>query len=692
MESAIDKNKLYLNRELGLIEFYNRVMDKARDNNVPLLERLNYLGIVYKNCDELFEVYISKLIKLQKANPAFILPDGLTVSNALKLIRSAVTDLYANMHNVYHNELIPALAFNKIHILSASELNNEQKNWIYDYFLNEIKPVLTPISIDSRHPLPKIPNKNLHFVVSLSGSDKFGRDANLAIIEVPRALKRIVKLPLEVSINGEDTYILLQDIIKLNISDFFYGITINGCFPFRVTRTADFSITNSENLRDAVINKIDNRKYAECSRLELGLTNDILNDKIIEYLLNQLNITRDELYFVNIPVNLARLLELIQLVKRPDLMFPKFIPGMPAELKRGIDLFKAMNKGDILIHTPYQSFDPVFELTKKAVTDPNVVAIKMTLYRTGEDSEIVQNLIKAAKLGKQVIVSVELFARFDEEINLELSEQLEAAGANVVYGVMGYKVHAKMLLLVRRENNKLRYYTHLGTGNYHQVTAKLYTDFNLLTTNQEISRDVDNIFTQIAGVGVAENLNYLYQAPFALYPMLVESIEREIYNVKNGGIGEIKAKMNSLIEPKIINALYRASQAGVKIQLIIRGACSLRPGISGLSENIQVKSIVGCFLEHHRVFYFYNNGSHDLYISSADWMDRNLFRRIETCIPIFDKKIKRRIIIEGLNSYIKDNSNSWVMLGDGSYKKTVSRGQKFSAQDYLMKKLGLKYA
>lgn len=687
-----DKNKLYLNRELGLIEFYNRVMDKAYDKSIPLLERLTYLCIVCKNCDELFEVRVSRLIKWNKEDPTFILPDGLTASHALSLVREAVIDIYNNVYNIYHKELLPALAHEKIHLLSINDLNEEQKKWAHNHFLNELKPVLTPIGIDPTHPFPRIPAKSLHFAVSLSGKDQFGRDANLAIVEAPRILGRIVKLPPEVSINNEDTFILLQDIIKLNVSEFFHGLTVKGCYPFRVTRAADISLDpfNSKNLRSDITKELHNRKFAECSRLELAVLDNMPNDEFIDILLKQFNITRNDLYFANGPVNLSRLMDLGKLVKRPDLNFPKFIPGIPTELNRKIDIFKAMNKSDILIHTPYQSFDPIFELTRKAATDPDVLAVKMTLYRTGEDSEIVHNLIQAAKLGKQVVVSVELFARFDEEVNVELSTQLENAGAHVVYGVTGFKVHAKMLLLVRKEGNKLRYYTHVGTGNYHQSTAKLYTDFSLLTTNQEISRDVDNIFAQITGVGRAEKLTHLYQAPFTLHDMLVENIEREIQNVKAGGTGEIKAKMNSLLEPKIINTLYRASQAGVKINLIVRGACSLRPNIPGLSDNIRVKSIVGRFLEHHRIFYFFNNGKKNLYIASADWMNRNLFRRVETCVPILEEKIKRRIINEGLNTYFKDNTNSWEMKHDGSYQKIKNRATAFSAQQSLMKKLGRK--
>ena len=679
-----------LNREIGLIEFYRRVLAKTTDVTVPLLERLTYLCIVCKNCDELFEVRVARLLKWNKEEPGKILPDGLTAQAALGMVREAVVKLYDEIYDVYHNILIPELRAEKIYILDSNEWNNAQQSWAYNYFMQKLKPVLTPIGIDPSHPFPRVPNKNLHFAVELEGKDQFGRNSRIAIVEAPRILQRVIKLPVELSKNGEDTFILLQDIIKLHVDEFFYGLTVKGCYPFRVTRAADLTLkTNTKNIRSALTQEIHNRKFAECSRLELDITSgDIPNDEFVEILLKQFNISLQDLYLAKGPVNLSRLMDIGQMVNRPELNFPKYIPGLPKELIKEPDIFKAMSKSDILIHTPYQSFDPVFELTKRAAEDPNVLAIKMTVYRTGEDSELVQNLIKAARLGKQVVASVELFARFDEEVNVELSNQLEAAGAHVVYGVMGYKVHAKMLLLVRKEGNKLKYYTHLGTGNYHQSTAKIYTDFNLLTTNPEISRDVDNIFSQITGIGRAGILSTLSQSPFTLHDTLMKNIENEIQIAKDGGKAEILAKMNSLVEPQIIRALYKASQAGVKIKLIVRGACSLRPNLPGVSDNIEVRSIIGRFLEHHRVFYFYNKGTEDVYIASADWMTRNFFRRVETCVPILDARIKRRVIAEGFRIYLRDNSESWDMQNDGSYKRHITRGIKTSAQQTLMQKLG----
>ena len=680
--------EILLNREIGLIEFYRRVLAKATDNSIPLLEQLTYLCIVCKNCDELFEVRVARLLKWNKEDAGKVLEDGLTAFESLSLVRNAAVKLYDDIYDIYNTKIIPKLRQQKIYILDSTEWNTVQQGWAYNYFMQELKPILTPVGIDPAHPFPRVPNKNLHFAVELEGKDQFGRDSKIAIVEAPRILPRVIRVPNSIA-NGTDTFILLQDIIKLHVDEFFYGLTVRGCYPFRVTRAADLTLTsNTSNLRSALTQQIHKRKFAECSRLELDISSSTPNDKFVDILLQQFNISHQDLYLAHGPVNLSRFMDIPEMVKRPELRFPIFIPGYPKELNNSNDIFKAMDKGDILIHSPYQSFDPVVELTRRAAEDPSVLAIKMTVYRTGEDSKLVQNLIKAAKAGKQVIASIELFARFDEAINVELSNQLEEAGAHVVYGVMGYKVHAKMLLLVRKTGNKLKYYTHLGTGNYHQTTAKLYTDFSLLTTNAEISRDVDNMFAQITGIGRAGILTTIFQSPFTLHDMLINRIEKEAAIAKTGGRAEIIAKMNSLVEPQIIRTLYSASQAGVKIRLIVRGACSLRPGIPTLSENIEVRSIVGRFLEHHRIFYFYNGGNEDVFISSADWMGRNFFRRVETCIPILSAKIKRRIISEGLKIYLRDNTEAWIMQSDGSYKPYRNCLVKVSAQQTLMRKLG----
>lgn len=687
--NILNDREVMLNRELGLIQFYRRVLAQVLDVNVPLLERLRYLCIVTKNCDELFEVRVARLLKWEKEQPTKLLADGLKVTEALALIRSEVYKLYSDIYSIYHNTMIPALNKQDIFILQARNWNKEQQKWAYNYFINELKPVLTPISIDPSHPFPRVPNKSLHFAVELDGKDQFGRESKIAIVEAPRILPRVIALPPELSDN-KHVFVLLQDIISQHVNEFFYGMVVRGCYPFRVTRAADINVNSDQkNLRHAVTRELLKRKYAECSRIELDVSNGQPEDKFTDILLKQFNLSKPDLYWVNGPVNLSRLSEVANLVDNDSLKFTPYNPGLPKELVSEPDIFKAMTKNDILLHTPYQSFDPVVELTRRAAEDPNVLAVKMTVYRTGNDSELVQNLIKAARAGKQVVASIELFARFDEEANVELANQLEEAGAHVVYGVMGYKVHAKMLTIIRKEGQQLRHYIHLGTGNYHQTTAKIYTDFGLLTTNPEIARDVDNIFSQITGVGKAGVLGVLFQSPFTLHDMVMKAIERETFNALSGKKAEIIAKMNSLVENQVIRALYRASQAGVKITLIVRGACSLRPLIPGISDNITVRSVVGRFLEHHRVFYFYDSGNEDVFIASADWMKRNFFKRVETCIPILNDKIKRRIIDESLKLYMQDNVNSWHMNADGSYSPVEQTGKRICAQEFLMDKLGV---
>jgi len=687
--NILNDREVMINRELGLIQFYRRVLAQVLDEKVPLLERLGYLCIVAKNCDELFEVRVARLLKWEKAQPNKILPDGLKVCDALVQIRAEVCKLFDDMYEIYHKTLVPALCQQDILILDSRSWTKDQQKWAYNYFINELKPVLTPIGIDPSHPFPRVPNKSLHFAVELEGKDQFGRESKIAIVEAPRILQRVIRLPEELAPTA-NSFVLLQDIISLHVNEFFYGMRVRGCYPFRVTRAADITVKSDlKNLRHALTAELHNRKYAECSRIELDISRGEPNSKFIDSLLKQFNLNRPDLYCVNGPVNLSRLADITKMVNDDGLRFTPFNPGIPKELQVEPDIFKAMTKGDILLHTPFQSFDPVVELTRQAAEDPNVLAVKMTVYRTGNDSELVQNLIKAARAGKQVVASIELFARFDEEANVELARQLEEAGAHVVYGVMGYKVHAKMLKIVRKEGNQLRHYVHLGTGNYHQTTAKIYTDFGLLTTNSEISRDVDNVFSQITGVGKAGALSVLFQSPFTLHDMVMKAIERETFNALSGKKAAIIAKMNSLVENQVIRALYRASQAGVKITLIIRGACALRPQSPGISDNITVKSLVGRFLEHHRVFYFYDSGNEDVFISSADWMKRNFFKRVETCIPILNPKIKQRVIDESLTLYIQDNVNSWQMDSAGNYTQAPIVGKAVSAQDFLMNKLGL---
>lgn len=671
-----------LNRELGLIEFNRRVLAQAENENVPLLERLKFLCIVSSNVDELFEVRVAWLKETASLTPERILADGSTPAVALAKVTAAAHTLVERQYELMRDTIFPALAQEGIRFVRRNEWSPEQKEWIRQYFFNEVMPILTPIGLDPSHPFPKLLNKSLNFAIELEGKDAFGRNSGIAIVQAPRILPRVIRLPKAIS-NAEHNFVFLSSILHSHVHELFSGMEVKGCYQFRVTRNSELNVEEEElkNLRTALQGELRHRQYGEAVRLEIA---DTCPPHMEEFLLNHFELEKQDLFRVDGPVNLVRLMQVPDLVERPDLKFKPFMPRLPLALKKKGDLLAAMRKGDLVLHHPYQSFQPVIDLLNIAATDPHVVAIKMTVYRTGTESALMESLIAAARAGKQVTVVVELMARFDEEANISWASRLEDAGAHVVYGVYGYKVHAKMLMVVRREEGILRRYVHLGTGNYHPRTARMYTDFGLMTCNEEIASDVNDIFVQITGLGRANQLTHLLQSPFSLHATMIAAIEQEAAHAREGRPAQIIAKMNALLEPQIIQALYAASQAGVKIQLIIRGVCALRPGVPGLSENISVRSVVGRFLEHPRIFYFYNNGIENLYIASADWMGRNFFRRIETCVPILDTRIKRRIIREGLRLYLADNVNAWEMQDDGSYRKRVSRGKPRCAQSELL--------
>ncbi|MDN0077250.1 polyphosphate kinase 1 [Crenobacter sp. SG2303] len=678
----LQPHDLLLNRELGLLEFNRRVLAQAEDESLPLLERLKFLCIVSSNLDEFFEVRVAWLKETDQLTPTRILPDGATPKQTLDKVTRAAHELVRAQYGVLREVLLPALREEGIVFLRRSEWTPEQREWIRGYFFRELMPVLTPIGLDPSHPFPKLLNKSLNFAVELEGRDAFGRQSGIAIVQAPRILPRVIKLPSEL-VGGQHGFVFLSSILHSHVHELFLGMTVKGCYQFRVTRNSELTVEEEDlkNLRTALQGELRHRQFGEAVRLEVA---DTCPAHMEDFLLTQFNLSRDELFRVDGPVNLVRLMQVPDLVDRPELKFLPFQPTQPPQLEKKINLFEALRQGDLLLHHPYQSFQPVIDLLHLAATDPHVVAIKMTVYRTGTDSVLMDALVDAARAGKQVTVVVELMARFDEEANISWASQLEDAGAHVVYGVFGYKVHAKMLMVVRREEGQLRRYVHLGTGNYHPRTARLYTDFGLMTCNEELANDVNDIFIQLTGLGRAGKLNLLSQSPFTLHGMVMDSIEREIEHAQAGRPAQIIAKMNALLEPQVIQALYRASQAGVKIQLIVRGVCALRPGVAGLSEHITVRSIVGRFLEHTRVFYFLNDKKEDLYIASADWMGRNFFRRIETCTPIRDPKLKRRMIKEGLRLYLDDNVNAWEMQADGSYRRRTSRGRERSAQETLL--------
>lgn len=675
--------QLMLNRELGLIEFNRRVLAQAEDPRLPLLERLKFLCIVSSNLDEFFEVRVAWLKEVKEHTPERLLADGSTAEVTLGKVCAAARQLIQEQYSVMREVIFPALRDEDILFLRRNEWTQAQQDWVKQFFFRELMPILTPIGLDPSHPFPKVLNKSLNFAVELEGRDAFGRQSGIAIVQAPRILPRIIRLPEDISEGHRHTFVFLSSILHSHVHELFLGMTVKGCYQFRVTRNSELNLEDEDmkNLRTALQGELRHRQFGDAVRLEVA---DTCPPHMEEFLLTQFGLDPRDVFRVDGPVNLVRLMQLPDLVDRPDLKFPQFAPSLPLSLEKKVGLFDAIGRGDILLHHPYQSFQPVIDLLNLAATDPQVVAIKMTVYRTGTDSVLMDSLIAAARAGKQVTVVVELMARFDEEANIGWAKLLEDAGAHVVYGVFGYKVHAKMLMVVRREDRGLRRYVHLGTGNYHPRTARMYTDFGLLTCNEKIASDVNDIFVQLTGLGRASKLYLLHQSPFTLHSMILESIDRECQHAAAGRPAQIIAKMNALLEPQVINALYRASQAGVKIQLIVRGVCALRPGVPGLSENITVRSIVGRFLEHPRVFYFYNDREEDLYIASADWMGRNFFRRIETCVPILDPKLKRRLIKEALRMGLEDNVNAWEMQPDGTYRRKNARGRQRCAQDTLL--------
>ncbi len=679
----------FLNRELGILAFNRRVLSQAKNAHTPLLERLRFLCIVSSNLDEFFEIRVAGLKEQLKLNSVSVTADGLTASAAYALVSAEAHALVAEQYALFNDEILPRLAAEGIRFIRRSDWSDAQLEWIRDYFFREVMPVLTPIGLDPSHPFPRVLNKSLNFAIELEGKDAFGRSSGAAIVQAPRVLPRVIRLPQSLC-DCEYGFVFFSSVLHAFVGELFAGMSVLGCYQFRVTRNSDLFVDEEEvkNLRAKIQGELPQRHFGDGVRLEVA---DNCSEAMADFLLAQFNLNDSDLYRVAGPVNLVRLMQVPDWVRRDDLKFRPFRPGLPKALQKGHNVFAAIAAGDILLHHPYQSFTPVIELLEQAATDPQVVAIKMTVYRTGTDSVLMQSLIRAAQNGKEVTVVVELMARFDEEANIGWATKLEEVGAHVVYGVVGYKTHAKMLMIVRREEGKsgsrLSRYVHLGTGNYHPKTARLYTDFGLLTCNEEVGADVAEVFKQLTGLGRAQSLKHLWQAPFSLQQNILAAIREETQAARAGKRARIIAKMNSLLEPETISVLYEASQAGVKIDLIVRGVCALRPGIKGLSENIRVRSIIGRLLEHHRVFYFYSGAEEKVYLSSADWMERNFFRRIELAFPILDRKLKRRVINEGLRIYLTDNQQAWEMDADGNYHPRRASSKPRSAQNELIELL-----
>ena len=673
----------FFNREISLLAFNERVLAQAGDETVPLLERLKFLCIVSSNLDEFFEIRVSGLRERVRLGAAGGGPDGLSPRQTLKRLTSLTRSLVDRQYQLLNDVILPALDREGIRFIRRTHWDAAQSDWIRDYFFRELMPVLTPIGLDPSHPFPRVLNKSLNFAVELAGKDAFGRNSGAAVVQAPRSLPRVIRMPEEVA-GCEYGFVFLSSILHKHVGELFAGMRVLGSYQFRVTRNSDLFVDEEEvkNLKQALQGELPHRHFGDGVRLEVA---DNCPTEMADFLLQQFDLGVEDLYQVNGPVNLVRLMPVYDWVERPDLKYPPFVPGLPAALVKQHDLFAAIRAGDILLHHPYQSFQPVIDFIRQAAQDPQVLAIKQTVYRTGTDSVLMQALMDAARSGKEVTVVVELLARFDEEANINWAAKLEEAGAHVVYGVVGYKTHGKMALVVRREGDRLRRYVHLGTGNYHARTAKLYTDFGFFTTDEEICEDVSDVFVQLTGLGQAGDHKRLWQAPFTLHANVVRAIRNEAECARQGKRAAIIAKMNALLEPQVIEALYEASQAGVKVDLIVRGACALVPGIPGVSDNIRVRSVIGRFLEHSRIFFFRNDGGNQVFLSSADWMDRNFFRRIEVCFPVNDPRLKKRVISEGLKPYLKDNVEAWEMDADGDYRrKRLRGGHAYRAQEVLL--------
>ena len=678
--------ELYINRELSLLEFNRRVLAQARDEEVPLLERLRFLCIANSILDEFFEIRVAGLKQQEAYGATQRGPDNLSPSEQLRLLRPLAVALVDEQYRILNDVLLPQLDLNGIRLIAEKDWNPKQQQWIKRFFNRELAPIISPIALDPAHPFPQPLNKSLTFIVALEGDDAYGRRSGRAIVQAPRALPRVIRLP-ESCATSEYEFVLLSSVIEAHVDVLFSGMTAAGCFQFRVTRNSDLFVDLEEvdDLLRALEGELPSRRFGDAVRLEVA---DDCPDELTAFLAAQFQLNRDDVYRCSGPVNLMRMAAIPDLVERPEFKFPGFTPQVPERLRSSADIFESIRAGDVLLLHPFESFAPFIDFLRQAAADPQVLSIRQTLYRTGLESAVVEALTNAAASGKEVLVVIELRARFDEEANIELANHLQSVGVQVVYGVVGHKTHAKMSMVIRREGRSLRRYVHLGTGNYHQRTTRHYTDYGLFTCDTEIGEDVQQLFQQLTSMGKAGRLKKLLQSPFTLHKSILQMIEREADRARAGEPAQIFAKMNSLIEPQVIQALYSASQAGVKIDLVVRGICSLRPKIKGVSDNIRVRSIIGRFLEHTRMFWFLNGNDPALYLSSADWMGRNFFNRVETCFPIEDARLRDRILRE-CRYYLSDNCQAWVLGADGVYEQLrPGAAKRRSAQETLLLELG----
>jgi polyphosphate kinase len=677
----------YINRDLSQFEFNKRVLAQAQDPSIPLLERLRFLCITCTNLDEFFEIRVAALKQRIEIGAPAQGPEKLSAQQIFDAIRQGMLEVVQQQYELLNNVLFPQLTEAGVQFLQSDAWNSKQREWLRNYFLEQVVPVLTPLTFDPSRPFPRVLNKSLNFIVRLHGKDAFGRRRHRGMVQAPRSLPRIIRMPDHLGKPGRHQYVFLSSIIRVHVAELFPGLSVDGCYQIRVTRNSNLYVDDEEvsDLVHALEGQLAASRHGAAVRLEVSHE---CPEDLQEFLLDHFGLAEHDMYLVDGPVNLNRLSTVCDIEDQPTLLYPPFIQGLPEELLGSENIFSLLAKKNVLLHHPYQSFAPTIDFISTASSDPDVLAIKITLYRTGADSPIVDRLVIAARSGKEVTVIIELMARFDEAANISLANRLQEAGAHVVYGLVGYKTHAKMTLVVRRESGKLVRYVHLGTGNYHHATTRIYTDYGYMSSSQRLGEDVHKLFMQLTSLTESSDMSRMLAAPFNLYSSLLEKIKRESDNARAGKDARIIAKINSLDEQGVIDALYEASGAGVKIDLIVRGICALRPGVAGLSDNIHVRSIVGRFLEHSRVYYFLNDGNEEFYCASADWMERNLLRRNESCFEIRQKRLTQQIRAD-LELFLADNAQAWVLNGDGSYERLVpgESEERVSAQETFLKSL-----
>ena len=671
-----------LNRDHSILAFNERVFDWAVRPDVPLLERLRYLCIVTSNLDEFFEVRAASHVAAARSGAT----KGQYTAASFEALSAHAHALVNRQYALYNDELVPAFAVHGIRIVSQGARSAPQRRWVQGYFQREVRPLLVPLGLDPAHPFPQVANKSLNFIVRLKGCDAFGRENEIAIVRVPRVLPRLIRMPASVAPQGAQ-FVSLSSVVRAHLAELFAGRQVTEFSQFRVTRHSDLAVDEEDvrSLRTVLRQGLHQRNYGAAVRLEVSAgCSRFLSD----FLLRQFDLPAGALFRVHGPVNLVRLAQLVDLVDQPDLLFAPWQAAVPQPMRGQASLMAQMRQRDMLVHLAYEGFDGVLTLLREAVYDPQVVAIKQTIYRTGSDRQMMELLHEAVRRGKEVMAVVELKARFDEEANINWAEALESVGAQVVYGVVGLKTHAKMMLVTRREGRNLRRYGHLSTGNYNPRTARLYTDLGYFTADEDTTADMDNVFNHLASQNRLPRMRRLLVAPFHLHQRTLEQIEQVGLAASQGKVGRIVAKMNALTDEALVQALLLAGQRGAQIDLIVRGACILPAQVPGLSDNIRVRSLIGRFLEHSRVFYYRCGEREALYLSSADWMNRNMLRRVEIAWPVTDPELRQRIVDECLVACLHDDRDAWTLQADGHYVRANAPGQGTGAQDALMQRYG----